>query len=275
MKRRILITIILLSGASAAVAFPGAGAVTGQTDSQKPPSGTASSITGRVVNETGQPMPNVRVLVIGSGRQAVRRTINTDEAGRFVADNLTRGTYSFQVQAPSYVSWRDPRDPLHYKPGDSVNLVVKKGAVITGTVTNSDGEPVVAVPISVIMVRDSQNRPAGSTYGGTRYTDDRGVYRLFGLPAGTYLVAAAAKTVGASMAAVYGDDAPTYYPSSTRDTAAEVSVQYGGEATGIDIRYRGEPGYAISGAITDTSITDSWAAGFSVLFMRAASETLE
>ena len=31
-------------------------------------------------------------------------------------------------------------------------------------------------------------------------------------------------------------DAPTYYPSATRDTAAEVSLRGGEESSGIDIR---------------------------------------
>jgi hypothetical protein len=48
----------------------------------------------------------------------------------------------------------------------------------------------------------------------------------------------------------YDGDAPTYYPSSTRDTAAEVTVVSGGEATGIDIRYRGERGHAVSGTVS-------------------------
>lgn len=264
---------MMFAGASTTLAFTGYGKATSQTASQKAPSRAASSITGRVVNETGQPMPNVRVFISGSGRQALRQTVNTDEAGKFVVDGLPRGTYTFAVQAPSYVSWKDPRDPNHYSPGDTVNLVIRKGAVITGRVTNSDGEPVVGVPISPIAVRDSQGRPVGSSGGGIRYTDDRGVYRLFGLPAGTYIVAAAAK--GPSMPSAYSDDAPTYYPSSTRDTAAEVTVQYGSEATGIDIRYRGEPGYAISGIIMDASMLDSSAPGISVFLMRASSESSE
>ena len=46
----------------------------------------------------------------------------------------------------------------------------------------------------------------------------------------------------------YDFDTPTYAPSSTRDNAAEVSVT-SGEETNVDIRYRGEPGYIISGTV--------------------------
>jgi hypothetical protein len=251
------------------------GQTTNPTGMQKPAERSAGSITGRVVNESGRPMPNVRVFVGGMGRQAVRRTVITDEAGRYVADALPRGSYGVSAQANGYVLSRDPRDPVHYRPGETANLTLKKGAVITGAVTNSDGEPVVGVPISVTLVRDTQGRPIGAAMGPPRYTDDRGVYRLFGLPAGTYIVVAASRTAGSLMQTGYGDDAPTYYPSSTRDTAAEVSLQDGAEATGIDIRYRGEHGYAVSGTIADASLTDPFVVGISVLLIRAANDTLE
>jgi hypothetical protein len=251
------------------------GQTANQTATQKTNDRSADSITGRVVNETGRPMPNVRVLVGGMGRQTVRRTVITDQAGRYVADALPRGSYGVSAQANGYVLSRDPRDPVHYRPGETANLTLKKGAVITGAVTNSDGEPVVGVPISVTLVRDTQGRPIGAATGLTRYTDDRGVYRLFGLPAGTYIVAAASRTAGSLMQTAYGDDAPTYHPSSTRDTAAEVSLQDGAEATGIDIRYRGDRGYAVSGTIADASLTDPFVVGISVLLIRASNDTLE
>src|SRR5262249_3078634 len=47
----------------------------------------------------------------------------------------------------------------------------------------------------------------------------------------------------------YEGDVPTYYPSSTRDTAAEIAVTSGSEATGVDIRYRGERGRVVSGTV--------------------------
>jgi hypothetical protein len=44
---------------------------------------------------------------------------------------------------------------------------------------------------------------------------------------------------------------PTYSPSSTRDTAAEVDVHAGDEATNVDIRYRGETGRTVSGTVSN------------------------
>ncbi len=40
---------------------------------------------------------------------------------------------------------------------------------------------------------------------------------------------------------------------ATRDTAAEVTVTSGGEASGIDIRYRGDQGHVVSGSVSGSS----------------------
>src|SRR5258708_20302274 len=84
-----------------------------------------------------------------------------------------------------------------------------------------------------------------------RATDDRGYYRLYGLQPGTYIVSAGGATQfgGAFGNSVYANDAPTFAPASTRDTAVEIVVSSGQEAT-ADIRYRGEPGHSISGRVT-------------------------
>lgn len=82
-------------------------------------------------------------------------------------------------------------------------------------------------------------------------TDDRGVYRVFGIPAGSYVVLADGINFGWSwMNADYEENIPTYYPSSTRDTALEVTINHGDELSGIDIRYRSELGRRVSGKLT-------------------------
>jgi hypothetical protein len=72
----------------------------------------------------------------------------------------------------------------------------------------------------------------------------------------------------------YNRDVPTYYPSSTRDTAAEVVVASGQEVAGVDIRYRGERGSAISGSISDT-ISFPSNTGIGVELYNASTHVLE
>jgi hypothetical protein len=119
-------------------------------------------------------------------------------------------------------------------------------------VVNATGDPIIGVRVRAVMVRTAKGEvpPRG---GGAAYqegtTDDRGVYRLFGLPTGTYLVSAGGVTsTQASNLNPYDSDLPTYSPSSTRDTAAEINLR-AGEEVNADIRYRSEPGHIISGSM--------------------------
>lgn len=224
-------------------------------------------ITGQVVNDSGQPLANATVLVRAFGSSGPGRTITTDSEGSFQVSGLDPSAYIISALFPTYVP--APRDPDvnpigYYHVGDSVRLEMMRGGVITGTVTRSAGEPVVVVQVRASMVRDSKGQP--SRYGAPfreQTTDDRGVYRIYGLPSGTYVVSAGGGSTSEYYVNAYGTDAPTYAPSSTRDTATEVYVRSGEETTNVDIRYRGEPGHAVSG-IANSSVALEQPPEFSV-----------
>jgi len=119
--------------------------------------------------------------------------------------------------------------------------------VITGRVTTLTGEPMVGVRVVALLVKDLNGDPNRRQFGGRpRFTDDRGVYRIYGIRPGIYIVYARGD-VTTSPISPYEGYAPTYHPSSPRETAAEVRVTKGSEATGVDIRYRGERGHTVSG----------------------------
>jgi hypothetical protein len=111
---------------------------------------------------------------------------------------------------------------------------------------------------------------------GSFKTDDRGIYRIYGLTSGVYQVAAGGRgeSIGNfSGSGIYDGDAPTYYPSSTIDTASEVEVRAGDEAVAIDIRYRDHRGHTISGSVTGAAGSNQ--AGISVMITRAGSAIVE
>jgi hypothetical protein len=221
-----------------------------RSEANEPP--TTGAITGRVVNENGQPVQGALVQIRAIGGNGQGQMATTDREGEFRVSNLDRATYIVSASMPAYTP--APRDPSTaaptYRIGDSVNLTLIKGGVMTGTVTNAAGEPVVAVTVRVQMVRDSNGRRVPSGFSRQRSTDDRGVYRIYGLPAGTYVVVAGPATMFPSPEPnAYDGDAPTYAPSSTRDNATEVSVRAGEEVSGVDIRYRAEQGRTISGVV--------------------------
>ena len=213
-----------------------------------------NSITGKVVSESGQPIPNASVTAYpeGKGREFV--SVSTDREGAFKLTNLEAGPYYVSASMPSYINpLLDPRNgpSKQYKIGDSVTFVLIKGGVITGKVTNKVGNPVIDVGVSVKMIRDDKGRPVSIDASTPAHsTDDRGVYRIYGLPAGTYQVMAGGSQDKSGMGvSPYSHDTPTYAPSSTRDTASEVTLRTGEEVANIDITYRAERGRVISGVI--------------------------
>ncbi|MGH9754268.1 MAG: hypothetical protein ACREA2_15930, partial [Blastocatellia bacterium] len=217
-------------------------------------------ITGRVVNEDGAGLSDVTVFLnpVASDRRPTpggssNRTI-TDADGNFKFIGLAQRVYSIgvapakgYVQRPVPISER--RDGAYYRVGANVTITVIKGGAITGRVTNAMGAPMVEVQVNAMMTRDAEGNPIRGGGGRPRFTDDRGVYRIYGLQPGTYIVFTR-NSVHGFFPSPYGQDAPTYHPSSTRETATEVTVTSGGEVSGVDIRYRDDLGHVVSGTVT-------------------------
>ncbi len=248
------------------------------------------AITGRVISEDG-PLPFVSITVLpvslnnrgGRGGNSMR-SVTTDAEGNFKVDGLRASAWNVIPSAQGYVveTTNDETNQPFYRIGESTTIRMSRGGVITGRVLNAGGEPLIAVPVSAQQVRDAQGRPAsGGGATGFFQTDDRGVYRIYGLSSGNYVVSAGRTGGGGGGGgrSPYDGDVPTYFPAATRDTAVEVSVSSSGETGGIDIQYRGDKGRAISGKITG-AVTDTTNRGFgggggiSVTLKHAATDTV-
>jgi hypothetical protein len=210
----------------------------------------SKAITGRVVNSAGEPIIGAIIFATPLGTPGRQKSEVADGGGAFKIDNLETGLYRVWANMPGYVSaqWT-PGESNYFRPGDSATLTLLKGGVVTGIVS-SPGGPAVATPVKAIRLRDAEGKALPSpAIVRERLTDDRGFYRIYGLSPGTYLIAAGgAPRFGGMAPGQYDADSPTYYPSSTRDTATELLVRSGEELT-ADIQYRSEPGRAISGAV--------------------------
>lgn len=219
-------------------------------------------ISGRVINENGQPLANAGVWVRPvASREAKDSGTTTNREGAFTITSLEPGWYFVNAWKAAYRPPSTYSGPTVQSNSEQVTLVLVKGGVITGTVTNANGDPVVAVGIQVQMVSDEDGRPA-RTHPFEQMTDDRGVYRVYGLPAGTFIVAAHGgpnySTTGVN---AFAKDLPTYAPSSSRAAAEKITVRVGEETNGVDIRYRAERGNTISGVVKGARMGEQ---GFSV-----------
>lgn len=229
-----------------------------------PPKGT---ITGHVVIQSGDTLGGTIAFASPLGAIAQPRSVAVDQAGNFKFDGLDPAVYFISAYAPGLVAQpsTNPAEPRrYYHIGDSVTLTLIKGGVITGTVTTATNGWVVAASVRAYRIRDADGQPEpGQVQMRERPTDDRGVYRIYGLAPGTYVVSAggSGRSFSGISVGAYDSDIPTYAPSATRDTAMEVIVRSGEEIT-ADIQYRGEPGQVISGTVA--GINSTTALGFGV-----------
>jgi len=213
------------------------------------------SIKGRVLDESGQPLMGALVLARPAGRSGPFAMASTDSDGNFQVHNLEHTAYQLTAMVASYVAVQPPprsrRQADYYKVGDTLTIQMAKGGVITGKVTGQGGEPAIAAHVRTVRVRDGAGNKVTPTPSQRRWlTDDRGVYRIYGLAPGSYLVAAAGGDSIHAPPGAYNDSAFTYYPSATCDAAAEVSVGGGQETGGIDVRLLNARGYAVSGFVS-------------------------
>jgi protocatechuate 3,4-dioxygenase beta subunit len=172
------------------------------------------------------------------GQTAVNKT-TTDEEGNYQITNLPPGTYQVMPADLSFVVSGDPEGrSLIIAAGETVegiDFTLIRGGVITGRVTDSDGRPVIAEEINLLTVDAKRARP--STVPQMNQTDDRGVYRIFGIPQGKYKVAVGQSNDGSRIGGPRTSPyAQTFHPAETDASKATiVEVSAGSEATNVDI----------------------------------------
>jgi hypothetical protein len=240
-----------------------------QTQSNSPRN---SSISGRVtVGEN--PAPNIKVSAVeikgddGSNGFSVAglspaerqgSSATTDAEGRYRITGLPAGKFSVKVESGAFVP--DKQGGGNYRSvvlddneeANNIDLSVVRGGVITGRVADSQGRPVIARQVRLQIVNEQgQKRDHTAQFGFNMYsTDDRGVYRLFGLPPGRYIVSS-----GSALWGNTGRKFPTtYHPGVTsEDQAAIIEVKEGSEVTGVDIVFgSASAGYEALGRVIDS-----------------------
>ena len=159
-----------------------------------------SSISGRVtLKEKG--VEGVVVMLRKSEYtnpyESMQRA-TTDQDGFYRIANVPRGSYEVLPSAPAFVpaEMREQRSKTVLVGDDenieNINFTLKRGGVITGKVTDADGRPVIQQQVNIFRVDTFERRgpqPQIFASGGGQ-TDDRGIYRVFGLAPGRYNVGA-------------------------------------------------------------------------------------
>ena len=237
-------------------------------DSRIKPTG---SISG-TVSLNDKPASDILVVVQFSDRPSLQQSstrTKSDANGRYRINGLAAGQYQVSAVAPALaLAENSSTANIYFGMGksvvlttaedvDDIDIKLVKGAVITGRITDADDKPVVEQHVSLQLLDQSGN-PTRQFETFVNYqmsvTDDRGIYRIYGLPAGRYRVSVGSSDGGftTNNHVVY----PLTFYGATNDAnkATIVELQEGGEAPHIDIRVaRAGNSFAASGRVVDES----------------------
>lgn len=208
---RVVMSLVLVTavvGPIVSASQSGTAAQTTQRDARKPATPTADlapapagtgTITGEVVADaTGTKLRLAHVVLIGATTGVLKVTA-TDAGGRFTFANLPADRYTVGASKLPYLgAVAGARRPV--RPGTpfvladgatlaNITIRLPMGAAVSGTIYDEQGRPAPGVAVTVTQ-RKMQNGERVFSGGGNATTDDRGMYRVHGLPPGEYLVAA-------------------------------------------------------------------------------------
>ncbi|HSE20639.1 MAG TPA: carboxypeptidase regulatory-like domain-containing protein [Pyrinomonadaceae bacterium] len=162
----------------------------------------------------------------------------TDQDGNYRIGNVPRGTYQIAPSSPEFSLTESQQRLLILTASENVEAIdfaLVRGGVITGKVTSSGNQPLIEASISYTVERIDEAGIQSSRTDSRYQTDDRGIYRLFGLVPGKYKV-----SVSRDVRNAFGQTArftPTYYPATTDPSKASIiEITEGSEFTGIDIK---------------------------------------
>ena len=199
-------TCTLLLALGVVTAPPAAIAQTPARDVSKPaPVGTAT-LSGRIVSDDAdaRPLRRVRVGVTTTDRQVGRTTV-TDDEGRFGFQVLPAGRYMLSASKQGYVTTaygaKRPNRPgtalvlADDQQLTSLTVRMTRGSVISGILADQNGEPSSGANVQAMRHAFAGSGQRTLVPVGSAISDDRGQYRIWGLPAGDYVVSARAGIV--------------------------------------------------------------------------------
>ncbi len=171
----------------------------------------------------------------------------TDQDGVYRITNVASGSYDILPSAPAYVlvdfnNYRGKNVIVgDGEDVDGLNFSLLRGGVITGKIIDADGRPLIQQEVSLYRVETSAQQPQRPplVLAGNMATDDRGVYRFFGLSAGRYKVASG--RADENYASGYSPSRIVYkqifHPDvSEQEKATIIEVREGSEANDVDIK---------------------------------------
>ena len=232
------------------------------------PTYSTASVSGRVTIG-GKGAAGIIVVAEVTDSPFDNRTVaktTTDDEGNYRLAGLATGRFTITPMARAFVvaandTFKQPGQTVNVAENESITKIdfaLVRGGVITGRITDLEGHPIIAERVSVLAKGDSgENRLVSFLPGRKNQTDDRGVYRIYGLGPGSYRVSAGQAAAGGGGVNIVGmggsQYAKTFYPGVTEESKATViEINEGTEVTNIDITPgKSDRGFSVSGRVVD------------------------
>jgi hypothetical protein len=175
-------------------------AISAQTQSPPKESKATGSVAGRVTVD-GKPKSGIEIVAYperSTSHSSARAA--TDEDGRFLLTGLWPGRYEVSPWSRIHVSagramfGRGPIGKVlilaEGEVVERIDFALETGGIITGQVTDAEGRPVAAERVTLTQIIETERGDTSRHSWLLDKTDKRGVYRIYGLPAGRYILSA-------------------------------------------------------------------------------------
>jgi len=234
---------------------------------QTPSKAPTASISGRVTID-GEGVAGITVAAATNGSPLDNRTVAkaiTDDDGKYQLTGLAAGQFTITPQAKAFVvgtsgAYKQPGQSITVAEGETITKIdfaLVRGGVITGRITDADGRPVIGERVNVVAKDAPDTGFPVTVFDGPRNrTDDRGVYRIYGLSPGNYKVSIGQAAAGGNVAILGMGGSQyikTFYPGVAEEAKATIlEISEGKEVSNIDIVARKSGrGSTVSGRVVD------------------------
>ena len=192
------------------------------------------------------------------------RTVRTDSSGQYAFKDLDPGQYTLRATRHGYI----PRNygqktayslridsvgtALTVGPGqvlENIDFRLIRGGVVEGRVVDQDKEPVERVAVRLTVFRSLRGKDRLLPSGHDE-TDDRGYFRIFGVPPGNYYLRVSPRPLFGDSRRPMRSFAPTYYPGVLSvEEAVIIKMTAGEEAGGFNITVIEGSSFSVSGRV--------------------------